>query len=238
MVFITGRGGGGFSHARLRLYNGLGAYVSGNPRHAAFRGPPVLFRLMDPCLLLYIVDRDPFGVWVERGPERQSVTECRKGSPAQAVELVRAGKRARCPRFSAPVCPITNTEQPAAHEKHSQSYHVDIVRSLGVCATAEPGSHKQSAFNEEYNLDEDDSEYESDSELEFEDQRGYNQIDNERQDDSEVEDTLEPLACGHRFHQEIISGTGSALQDVVIDTEWNLATACDPWSTAKISSSL
>jgi len=150
--------------------------------------------------------------------------DAEKGTLGQAVELVGAGKKPGACIFRGPVRPITNTKQAAAYQKHIQSYHLEIVRSLTVCATAEAGRLMQTAFTPDESLDEDDSEYESDSELEFEDQSAYNQRENERQDHFEWEYTSEPQACGLRFTQEMVSGTSSPLQDIVTDTEGNLVT--------------
>ena len=74
--------------------------------------------------------------------------------------------------------------------------HLDIVLSLRVRATADQGSAQPTAFRRHENVDPDDSDYESDPELEIEDQGAYNEIDNDRQDDSDAEDTSEPAARG------------------------------------------
>jgi len=48
--------------------------------------------------------------------------------------------------------------------------HLDIVLSLRVHATADQGSPQPTAFRWHENVDPDDSDYESDPELEIEDQ--------------------------------------------------------------------
>jgi len=67
--------------------------------------------------------------------------------------------------------------------------HLDIVLSLRVRATADQGSLQPTAFRQHENVDQDDSDYESDPELEIEDQGAYNEIENDRQDHSDAEDT-------------------------------------------------
>ena len=52
--------------------------------------------------------------------------------------------------------------------------HLDIVLSLQVLATADQGSPLPTAFRPHENVDPDDSVYESDPELEIEDQGAYN----------------------------------------------------------------
>jgi len=65
-------------------------------------------------------------------------------------------------------------QQAAAYEKHLQTRHLDIVLSLRFRATADQGSPQPTAFRRNENVDPDDSEYESDPELEIEDQGAYN----------------------------------------------------------------
>jgi len=65
--------------------------------------------------------------------------------------------------------------------------HLDIVLSLRVRATADQGSPQPTAFRWHEKVDLDDSDYESDPELEIEDQGAYNEIDNDWQDDSDAE---------------------------------------------------
>jgi len=73
---------------------------------------------------------------------------------------------------------------------------LDIVLSLRVRATADPGSPQPTAFRRHENVDLDNLDYESDPEPEIEDQGAYKERENNRQDDSDVEDTSEPLAGG------------------------------------------
>jgi len=93
--------------------------------------------------------------------------------------------------------------------------HVDIVLSLRVCATADQGSPQLTAFRRHEKVDPGDSDYESDPEVEIEDQGAYNKIENDSQDDSDAEDTSEPPARGRPSSQEIISGSGRPLGDVL-----------------------
>jgi len=108
--------------------------------------------------------------------------------------------------------------------------HLDIVLSLRVRATSDQGSPQPTAFRRHGNVDPEDSDYESDPELEIQDQGAYNEIENDRQDDSDAEDTSEPPARRGPSSQEIIPGAGRPLSDVVNYTELNLATTNDPWS--------
>ena len=121
-------------------------------------------------------------------------------------------------------------QQAAAYEKHLQTIHLDIVLSLRLCATADQSTLQPPAFREHENVDPDDSDDESDPEVEIEDQGAYNNIENDRQDDSDAEDTSEPWGRGRPSSQEIIPGAGRRLGDVVNYTELNLATTNDPWS--------
>jgi len=108
--------------------------------------------------------------------------------------------------------------------------HLDIVLSLRVRTTADQGSPQQTPFRRHENVDPDDSDYESDPELEIEHQGAYKEIENYRQDDSDTEDTSEPPSRRRPFCQEIIPGAGRPLGDVVNYTELNLATTNKPWS--------
>ena len=87
--------------------------------------------------------------------------------------------------------------------------HLDIVLSLRVRATADQGSPQPTAVRLHENVDPDDSDYESDTELEIEDQGAYNEIENDRRDDSDAEDTSEPPARRRPSSQEIIPRAGS-----------------------------
>jgi len=69
-VFVTGRGGAGFSLARPRPYRGPGGYFEGNPRLAFARGLPPLIASTGPHLLLPIFGGNQSGVWGGRGPKR------------------------------------------------------------------------------------------------------------------------------------------------------------------------
>jgi len=108
--------------------------------------------------------------------------------------------------------------------------HLNIVLSLRVRATADEGSPQPTAFRPHENVDPDNSDYQSDPELEIEDQGEYNEIENDRQDDSDVEDTSEPPARRPLSSQVIIPGARRPLGDVVNYKELNLATTKDPWS--------
>ena len=105
--------------------------------------------------------------------------------------------------------------------------YIDIFLSLRVCATAHQGSPQPTPFRLHENVDPDDSDYESDPQLEIEAQGAYNQIENDRQDDSDVEDTSKPPARRRPSSQEIIPGAGRPPGDVVNYTELNLATTND-----------
>jgi len=107
--------------------------------------------------------------------------------------------------------------------------HLDIVLSLRVHATADQGSLQPTAFRRQENIGPDDSDYESDPELEIEDQGAYNEIENDRQYGSDAEDPSEPQALRGPYSQEIIAGAGRPLGDVANYTELNLATTNDPW---------
>jgi len=105
--------------------------------------------------------------------------------------------------------------------------HLDIVLSLRVRATADQDSPQPTAFRRHENVDPDNSDYESDPELELEDQGAYNEIENDRQDDSDAADTSKPPAHGRPSSQEIIPGAGRPLGDIVNYTGLNLVTTND-----------
>jgi len=67
-------------------------------------------------------------------------------------------------------------QQAAAYEKHLQTMDVNIVLSLKVLATADQGSPQPTAFRLHENVDPDNSDCESDPELEIADQGAYNEI--------------------------------------------------------------
>jgi len=108
--------------------------------------------------------------------------------------------------------------------------HLDIVLSIQVHAKADSRSLEPSAFRPHENIDLDDSDYESDPNLEIEDPGAYNEIENNRPDDSDATATSEPPACRRRSSQESIPGAANLLGNGVNYTELNLATTNNPWS--------
>ena len=105
-----GAGRGGFSLARPHPYTGPGGYVSGNPRPAPVRGPPAIIPWTGPRLLPPILNGDPSGVWVGRGPERGQGHGMPKKTPRpSALSGAGRGKGPGARVFQGPVRPVTNS---------------------------------------------------------------------------------------------------------------------------------
>jgi len=110
VVFVTGRGGAGFYSPDPALTRGRGGYVSGNPRPAPVRGPPTLIPWTGPRLLPPIVNGDPSGVWVGRGPERGQGQGMPKRTPhPRPLSGAGRGKGPGARVFRGPVRPVTNS---------------------------------------------------------------------------------------------------------------------------------
>jgi hypothetical protein len=107
--------------------------------------------------------------------------------------------------------------------------HLDIVLSLR--ANADLTSPGPPAFVRDENINQSDSDYESDHRLEIADCRAASsEIDDDMQNDSDAEDVSHPPVCGRPSSQETISGAGRALSDVAGYTELNRAMTDDPWN--------
>jgi len=101
---------GEFSLVRPRPYTGPGGYVSGNPRPAPVRGPPAIIPWTGPRLLPPILNGDPSGVWVGRGPERGQGQGIPKKTPRpRALSGAGRGKGPGARVFQGPVRPVTNS---------------------------------------------------------------------------------------------------------------------------------
>jgi len=120
-------------------------------------------------------------------------------------------------------------QQPAANEKHLQTMHLDIVLSLRV--NADLTSPGPPAFVRNENINQSDSDYESDHRLEIADCRAASsEIDDNMQNNSDAEDVSHPPVCGRPSSQETISGAGRVLSDVADHTKLNRAMTDDPWN--------
>jgi len=110
VVFVTGRGGGGFHSPDPALTQGRGGYFSGNPRPAPVRGPPASIPWTGPRLLPPICNRDPSGVWVGRGPERGQGQGMPKKIPRpRPLSWAGRGKGPGARIFRGPVRPVMNS---------------------------------------------------------------------------------------------------------------------------------
>jgi len=91
--------------------------------------------------------------------------------------------------------------------------HLDIVISLGTNAVlTSPGPP---AFILYKNMNQRDSDYESDHRLEIADWPAAScKIDDDMHNYLDGEDISHPPVCGHLWSQETISGAGRALSDV------------------------
>lgn len=124
-------------------------------------------------------------------------------------------------------------QQAAAYEKHLQTIHLDIVLSLRAIADAtSPGLP---VFVPDENINQSDSDYESDHWLEVADchsasSESDDDDDDDMQNDSDAEDVSHPPVRGRPSSQETIPGAGRALGDVINYTELNRAMTDDPWS--------
>ena len=65
---------------------------------------------------------------------------------------------------------------------------LDILLSLSICETADPGTQQVTAFGRHEIVDLEASDYESDLELEIEDHGAYNEIKNDTQDNSDMKE--------------------------------------------------
>jgi len=107
--------------------------------------------------------------------------------------------------------------------------HLDIVISLR--ANADLTSPGLPALVRDENINQSNSDYESDHRLEITDCRAASsEIDDDMQNDSDAEDVSYPPGCGRPSSQETISGAGRALSDVAGYTELNRAMTDDPWN--------
>jgi len=105
--------------------------------------------------------------------------------------------------------------------------HLDIVLSLR--ANADLTSPGPPAFVHDENINQRDSDYESDYRLEIADCcAASSEIDDDMQNDSDAEDVSYPPVCGRPSSQETISGAGRALSDVADYTKRNRAMTDDP----------
>jgi len=120
-------------------------------------------------------------------------------------------------------------QQAAAYEKHLQAMHLDIVLSLD--ANADLTSPGPPAFVHDENINQSNSDYESDYRLEMADCRAASsEIDDDMQNDSDAEDVSHPPVCRGPWSQETISGAGRVLSDVADYTRLNMAMTDDPWN--------
>jgi len=107
--------------------------------------------------------------------------------------------------------------------------HLDIV--LSFSANADLTSPGPPAFVRDENINQSDSDYESDHRLEIADCHATSsEIDHDVQNDSDAVDVSHPPVSGHPSSQETISGAGRALSDVAGYTELNRAITDDPWN--------
>ena len=105
--------------------------------------------------------------------------------------------------------------------------HLDIVLSLG--ANADLTSPGPPAFVRDENINQNDSDDESDYRLEIADCRAASsEIDDNMQNDSDAEYISHQPICRRPSSQETISGAGRALSDVDDYTELNRAMTDDP----------
>jgi len=104
--------------------------------------------------------------------------------------------------------------------------HLDIVLSL--CANADLTSPGRPAFVRDENINQSDSDYESDYTLEIEDcLAASSEIDDDMQNNSAAEDVSHPPVCRRPSSQETMSGAGRALGDVADYTKLNSAITDD-----------
>ena len=87
------------------------------------------------------------------------------------------------------------------------------------------------AFVRDENINQSNSDYESDHRLEIADCRALSsEIDEDMQNDSYAEDISHPPVCGRPSSQETISGAGRALSYVAGNRELNRAITDEPWN--------
>jgi len=107
--------------------------------------------------------------------------------------------------------------------------HLDIVLSL--CANVDLTSPGPPAFVRDENINQSDSDYESDYRLEITDCRAASsEIDHDMQNNSDAEDVSHPLVCRRQSSPETISGAGRALSDIADYTKLNSAMTDDTWN--------
>ena len=108
--------------------------------------------------------------------------------------------------------------------------HLDIILSLR--ANADLTSPGPPAFVCNENLNQSDSDYESDHRPEIAEGRAASSaIDHDMQNDSDAEDVSHPPVCGRSSSQETISGASRALSDVARYMERNRPMTDDSWNT-------
>jgi len=112
---------------------------------------------------------------------------------------------------------------------HLQRMHLDILLSLRVKADLiSPGPP---AFVRDQNINQSNSEYESDYTLEIADCRAASsKIDDDIQNNSDAEQVSHQPVSGRPSSLETISGAGRALSDVADNTKLNGAMTDNPWN--------
>jgi len=112
---------------------------------------------------------------------------------------------------------------------HTKAMLLDIVLSLR--ANGDLTSPGPPAFIHDENINQSDSDYESDYRLEIAGCRtACSEIDDDMRNDLDAEDVSHQPVCRHPSSQEPISGAGRALSDVAGYTELNKAMTDDPWN--------
>jgi len=102
---------------------------------------------------------------------------------------------------------------------------------LSLYPNADLNSLGPPAFVRDENINQSDSEYESDSSLEIADCcAGTSEIDDDMQNDSDVEDVSHPPVCRCPSSPATISRAGRAVSDVADYTKLNRAMTDDPWN--------
>jgi len=105
--------------------------------------------------------------------------------------------------------------------------HLDIVLSLR--ANVDLTSAGPPPFERDENINQSDSDYESDYRLEIADcPAASSEIDHDMQNDSDAKDVSLPPVCRRPLSQETISGAGRGLSNVAGYTELNTAITDDP----------
>jgi len=107
--------------------------------------------------------------------------------------------------------------------------HLDIVLSLS--ANADLTSPGPPAVVRDENINQSDSDYESDHRLEIAACRAASsEIDDNMQNDSDREDVSHPPVCRHPSNQETIADACRLISDIAGYTELDRAMTDDPWN--------